>query len=86
MKIVLLLSLLTSTDVYKTKPNCSPPIFYNDTQYPPNEFDAKMYKLNSQRCGKGRYTEFPCVSYFKKVGKMDYHLVCKKALFPERKI
>ncbi len=81
-----LLTILFLGTVYTTKPNCAPPIFYNATQYPPNAHDAKMYKLNSQRCGKGGYTEFPCVSYFKKVGKRDYHLVCKQALFPERKI
>ena len=55
---------------------CSTPIFINDTTYEFNKHDKTMYERNSKRCGKGRYSDTPCVKYFKKVGERDYHLVC----------
>ena len=55
---------------------CATPMFFNDTNFKFNEHDKKMYDMNSKRCGAGRYSDTPCVKYFKKVGERDYHLVC----------
>lgn len=56
---------------------CGEPKLYNDTKFEWNVHDVKMYKRNMTRCGQGRYKDTPCVSYFRKVGERDYHLVCK---------
>jgi hypothetical protein len=55
---------------------CATPMFFNDTEFVFNKHDKVMYERNSTRCGKGGYSDTPCVKYFKKVGERDYHLVC----------
>jgi hypothetical protein len=55
---------------------CHGEIIINDTNFPINDHDIKMIEFNGQRCGKGMYVDTPCVSYVRKVGEKDYHLVC----------
>ena len=57
---------------------CATPMFFNDTDHSFNKHDKVMYERNSTRCGKARYSDTPCVKYFRKVGERDYHLVCSK--------
>lgn len=68
-----LLTIVTAIATY-----CSTPVYINGTDYPWNDHDMKMYERNKSRCGEGRYSDTPCVSYFRKVGERDYHLVCKE--------
>ena len=55
---------------------CDATLFFNHTKFKFNKHDEKIYKLNSKKCGRGRYVDTPCVKYFAKVGERDYHLVC----------
>lgn len=57
---------------------CNPPVFVNTSDEPVTEKDIRTIKFNKDRCGKGRYENEPCLKYIRKVGKLNYHLVCTR--------
>jgi len=74
LKIALLLNLLY-VESATAKPHCPEPIVTNNTEFPWNDNDEKVFTSAKVRC-QHYFKRSPCLIKLAKMGERNYHATC----------